>query len=186
MQKKPNVEDYVSVFIECPSVSGWPSYTPRHRVPFSSPPSILAGYRGGILTRLHTGSLYYIISLQKTLYRLITAGAIEMHVTHFRGKWVVLFQTRSCTRSCIYMQPYMYHFSEIFVVARVLILSVWRMYKRGMLSWKGSSENRIYIRIYWACLKHCGFLTRTPAHTKVKNFCLRFVMYTLACFVRRW
>jgi hypothetical protein len=38
----------------CPPVTGWPSHTPNHRVPFSSFYDSL-GYGGDILTRLHMG-----------------------------------------------------------------------------------------------------------------------------------
>jgi hypothetical protein len=36
-------------------VIGWPSYTTRHWVPFSSPSTTLQGYGGGILTYLQMG-----------------------------------------------------------------------------------------------------------------------------------
>jgi hypothetical protein len=39
-----------------PTVTGWPSYTPRHRLPFSSPSTTRKKYRGGIRTRLHAGT----------------------------------------------------------------------------------------------------------------------------------
>jgi hypothetical protein len=39
------------------TVAGWPSYTPRRRVPFPSPTTTRKNYGGGIRTRLHTG--YY-------------------------------------------------------------------------------------------------------------------------------
>jgi hypothetical protein len=38
-----------------PPGTGWPSYTPRHWVPFSSTPTTRQGYGGGIRPRLHTG-----------------------------------------------------------------------------------------------------------------------------------
>jgi hypothetical protein len=38
----------------CSPVTVWPSYTPRHRVHFSSSFFAPQGYGGGILTRLHT------------------------------------------------------------------------------------------------------------------------------------
>jgi hypothetical protein len=38
-----------------PPGTGWPSYTPRHWVPFMSPLTTRRDCGGGILTRLHTG-----------------------------------------------------------------------------------------------------------------------------------
>jgi hypothetical protein len=38
-----------------PPATGWPSYTPRHWVPFSSSLTVSQGYGGGIRTHLHAG-----------------------------------------------------------------------------------------------------------------------------------
>jgi hypothetical protein len=51
--KLPNPGGQVLVFIS--PGTGWPSYTPRYRIPFSSPLTTHKGYCGSILTHLHTG-----------------------------------------------------------------------------------------------------------------------------------
>jgi hypothetical protein len=50
IQESPNLEDQVPY--SYPSGIGWSSYTPRHWVPFSSPP-MTRGYGGGAWTCLH-------------------------------------------------------------------------------------------------------------------------------------
>jgi hypothetical protein len=45
-----------SQFVLCPPVTGWPSYTTRHRLLIAS--YVTQGYGGGIVTRLQTGNTY--------------------------------------------------------------------------------------------------------------------------------
>jgi hypothetical protein len=83
----PNLENRVSVFM--PPETGWPSYTPRHRVPFSSP-SDSQGYGGGILSRLHTE---YCDKLSDTHASSVSCGRtsrVEIEVTIFSSRFSYL------------------------------------------------------------------------------------------------
>jgi hypothetical protein len=54
IRDSPNLEGQVPVFISLRN--RWPGYTPRHWVPFSSPPYDSHGYGGCIRIRLHAGA----------------------------------------------------------------------------------------------------------------------------------
>jgi hypothetical protein len=68
----------------CLPVTGWPRYTPRHRVPFLR----LARLLWGILTRLHTGCGWNSI-VKYTQNRSIRPYVLFIHTNHDIGPWPV-------------------------------------------------------------------------------------------------
>jgi hypothetical protein len=97
-----------------PPGTGWPSYTPRHCVPFPSPPTTRQGYGRGIRTRLHTGRrdrklpssiIYLLIGLSCFPFSLLPSHAIS----HLNRK---LNMT-----DCFHSSPGI-HFSEFYVILK--------------------------------------------------------------------
>jgi hypothetical protein len=105
-------------------------------------------------------------------------GDMKMEVTHLSCNFTYVHEHDSifiCSPTCTVFPQNIGRDKSIKCMRNVL---------RGNVCGKGVAR-----MIYWAYLKYCGFLLRTPSHLEVNDLFLRtirFVLRTLTCFVWRW